>query len=91
MVKGRSDSKGVEVRQITLEELMRGGVSIEELSGLKYEDALMLLEGVVAAVEGGNLPLDQAIGSFEHGTQLVRHLRGLLAGVEEKLRELGGE
>jgi exodeoxyribonuclease VII small subunit len=83
MVKAKSDEK-----QITLEALMQGTIGAEEVSKLSFEQALGLLEGVVAAVESGNLPLDQAIGSYERGTQLVQHLRSLLAGAEEKLRIL---
>lgn len=84
MSKGRSESKG-----ISLEDVMEGRVSSDRVAELRFEEALALLEGIVAAVESGDLPLDQAIGSYEKGTQLVQHLRSLLAGAEEKLRVLG--
>jgi exodeoxyribonuclease VII small subunit len=67
---------------------MGGNVDPARIAELRFEEALTLLEGVVAAVESGNLPLDQAIGSYERGTQLIQHLRGLLSGAEEKLRVL---
>jgi exodeoxyribonuclease VII small subunit len=82
-----SKSKG-SAKSITIEDLMQGNVGQAEISELRFEEALTLLEGVVSAVESGNLPLDQAIGSYERGTQLVQHLRGLLSGAEEKLRIL---
>ncbi len=75
-------------KSVTLEAVMKGDVGPKEIEALKFEDALRLLEEVVASVEGGTLPLDQAIGSYEHGTRLVQHLRRLLAGAEEKLRML---
>ncbi len=84
MSKGRSESKG-----ISLEDLMEGSVSSEQVAELRFEEALARLEGVVAAVESGDLHLDQAIGSYEKRTQLVQLLRSLLAGAEEKLRVLG--
>ena len=83
MSKGKADGKA-----ITLQDVMEGKVGPNEISQLRFEEALSLLEGVVAAVESGSLPLDQAIGSYERGTQLVQHLRGLLSGAEEKLRIL---
>lgn len=83
MIKQRTQEQ-----KITLEDVMQGRVGLPEISKLTFEDALMLLEGVVAAVESANLPLDQAIGSYERGTELVQHLRALLAGAEEKLRTL---
>ena len=83
MSKGKADGKAV-----TLQDVMEGKVGPSEISQLRFEEALSLLEGVVAAVESGSLPLDQAIGSYERGTQLVQHLRGLLSGAEEKLRML---
>lgn len=84
MSKGRSELKG-----ISLEDVMEGRVSSERVAELRFEEALALLEGIVAAVESGDPPLDQAIGSYEKGTQLVQHLRSLLAGAEDKLRVLG--
>lgn len=86
MSKARGEGKGIK-----LEDIMEGRVERDQIAALSFEEALRLLEGVVAAVESGNLPLDQAIGSYEKGTQLVQHLRSLLAGAEEKLRVLGGE
>jgi exodeoxyribonuclease VII small subunit len=86
MSKARGEGKGIK-----LEDIMEGRVERDQIAALSFEEALKLLEGVVAAVESGNLPLDQAIGSYEKGTQLVQHLRSLLAGAEEKLRVLGGE
>jgi exodeoxyribonuclease VII small subunit len=60
-------------KSITIEELMQGSVAADQIAELRFEEALTLLEGVVSAVESGSLPLDQAIGSYERGTQLVQH------------------
>lgn len=87
MAKSKGDDSAG--KKISLEDVMQGQVSTDDVMRLSFEEALVLLEGVVSAVESGNLPLDQAIGSYERGTQLVQHLRDLLSGAEEKLRILG--
>ncbi len=82
-------AKGVSTQQgVTLESVLSGESSDEQLRGLSFEQALKLLEEVVASVENGTLPLDRAIGSYEKGSVLVQYLRKLLAGAEEKLRVL---
>jgi exodeoxyribonuclease VII small subunit len=73
---------------VTLEALLSGEVSESQVGALSFEQALKLLEEVVTSVESGSLPLDRAIGSYEHGTALIKHLRQLLSGAEEKLRVL---
>jgi exodeoxyribonuclease VII small subunit len=78
-------------KEINLENVLAGAVSHEEIGKCSFEVALKLLEEVVSSVESGNLPLDRAIGSYEKGTVLVKHLRHLLSGAEEKLRELQQE
>ena len=60
----------------------------ELVAKLPFEAGLKLLEQLVATVEGGSLPLEQAIVAYERGATLVVHLRGLLTGAEEKLRIL---
>ena len=75
-------------KTVTLEAIQAGEVGDDALASLTFEQALKLLEEVVAAVESGALPLDQSIGSYEKGTILVQHLRKLLSGAEEKLRIL---
>jgi exodeoxyribonuclease VII small subunit len=78
-------------KEITLDALLTGSVTNEDVSKCSFEVALKLLEEVVTSVEAGNLPLDKSIGSYEKGTLLVKHLRALLSGAEEKLRELQQE
>jgi exodeoxyribonuclease VII small subunit len=73
---------------VTLEALLSGEVSEDQVNALSFEQALKLLEEVVTSVESGSLPLDRAIGSYERGTSLIKHLRKLLSGAEEKLRVL---
>ena len=81
-------AKASKDQAVTLEALISGEVSEEQVSALTFEQALKLLEEVVTSVESGSLPLDRAIGSYEHGSALIKHLRKLLSGAEEKLRVL---
>jgi exodeoxyribonuclease VII small subunit len=55
-------------------------VSMPEIVGLSFEEALAELEQIVRRLEGGNGKLDEAIGSYERGALLKRHC-------EAKLRE----
>jgi exodeoxyribonuclease VII small subunit len=81
-------AKAAKETVVTLEALLSGEVSEAQVDTLSFEQALKLLEEVVTSVESGTLPLDRAIGSYEHGTALIKHLRKLLSGAEEKLRVL---
>lgn len=59
-----------------------------------FEEALARLETIVRELDGGKLPLDEALARFEEGVRLARVCRDRLAGAEERLRELaddGGE
>ena len=55
---------------VSLEGLLSGAVSAEQVEALSFEQALKLLEEVVVSVESGNLPLDRAIGSYEKARTL---------------------
>lgn len=54
----------------------------------KFEDALGRLEKLVAELEEGELPLDEAIGRFEEGLKLVKACRGRLEAAELKVKAL---
>lgn len=81
-------AKGTKDIVVTLEALISGEIGEDQVNALTFEQALKLLEEVVTSVESGSLPLDRAIGSYEHGSLLIKHLRKLLSGAEEKLRVL---
>lgn len=58
---------------------------------LTYEEAFSELEAIVAALEAGDQPLDEATAIFARGQALVKHCAGLLAKAELKVRQLTGE
>lgn len=57
----------------------------EELS---YEQAFAELEQIVAALESGDLPLEESMAQFERGQALAERCAQLLDQAELKLSEL---
>jgi exodeoxyribonuclease VII small subunit len=53
-----------------------------------YEDALAELERLVLAMEGGQLPLDRLLQSYERGAELLTFCRDRLQAVEEQVKVL---
>ena len=80
--KGKDMAKAGKETSVTLEALVNGEVSEEQVSSLSFEQALKLLEEVVTSVESGTLPLDRAIG--DHQRSGLRSLTKAGAAVEIK-------
>ena len=57
-----------------------------ELGGL--EKSLEELEAVVARLESGDLPLEQALKEFERGVKLTRQCQAALQAAEQKVEIL---
>lgn len=55
---------------------------------LTYERALAELEQLVQAMEGGQMPLDQLLVSYQRGAELLQLCRGRLQRVEEQVKLL---
>jgi exodeoxyribonuclease VII small subunit len=53
-----------------------------------FEEALKKLEGVVEAMESGDLPLETLLARFEEGTKLVKICQEKLAEAELKIQQL---
>jgi exodeoxyribonuclease VII small subunit len=73
---GAVDAKGLE----TLSE-----ASLETLS---FDAALAQLQDVVAQLEAGTLPLEEAIAAFERGVRLHRRCAALLDQAELRVQRL---
>lgn len=56
-----------------------------------FEAALEALEGVVARLESGELPLEQALEAFEHGVRLSRQCTATLDAAERRIEILMAE
>ena len=53
-----------------------------------YEQALAELEALVAAMEGGQLPLDGLLQSYRRGADLLNYCRERLESVESQVKLL---
>lgn len=54
----------------------------------RYEDAMAELEQWVAAMENGQLPLDQLLHAYQRGAELLSHCRQQLQAVEQQVKVL---
>jgi exodeoxyribonuclease VII small subunit len=66
-------------------------VSDQPLRDIPVETLLTDLEALAAELEGGDLPLDQALARFEQGMGKVRQARRILDAAERRLEELLAE
>ena len=53
-----------------------------------YEQALAELEGLVSAMEGAQMPLDDLLKSYRRGAQLLAFCRARLQAVEQQVKVL---
>jgi exodeoxyribonuclease VII small subunit len=53
-----------------------------------FEQALAELEALVTRLESGDLPLDEALKSFERGVALTRSCQAALAAAQQKVEIL---
>ncbi len=54
-------------------------------SALSFEQALEQLEGIVERLERGDLPLEEALSTFESGVALTRRCAGQLDEAERRI------
>lgn len=53
-----------------------------------FEQALAELEALVARLERGDLPLDEAMKTFERGVELTRHCQDSLKAAQQRVEIL---
>jgi exodeoxyribonuclease VII small subunit len=53
-----------------------------------FEQALAELEALVERLERGDLPLDEALKTFERGVELTRHCQGALKAAQQRVEIL---
>jgi exodeoxyribonuclease VII small subunit len=54
--------------------------------GLKFETALAELERIVQNMENGSLSLEESIGAYQRGSELLGHCQKQLGEAERKIR-----
>lgn len=53
-----------------------------------YGEAVQQLEQLIGALEGGQLPLEELLGQYQRGTELLRYCRERLQAVEDQVKVL---
>jgi exodeoxyribonuclease VII small subunit len=53
-----------------------------------FESALSELEGIVAAMEAGQMPLQDALDAYKRGVELLRQCQDTLTAAEQQIRIL---
>lgn len=56
----------------------------------KFEEAMKKLEDIVRKMEAGDLPLDEALKSFEEGVKLIRSCQDKLEEAQRRVEMLLG-
>ncbi|GAC15896.1 exodeoxyribonuclease VII small subunit [Aliiglaciecola lipolytica] len=59
-----------------------------EASGNSFEDTMLELEQLVAEMEQGDIPLEQALAKFERGIALARNSQKMLTAAEQRVQIL---
>lgn len=62
--------------------------SRKKTENLSFEQSMQELETIVNQMEQGELPLEEALQSFERGIQLARHSQQKLKQAEQKVHIL---
>ena len=60
----------------------------DKAEAMSFEAALKKLEGIVEAMEEGELPLETLLAKFEEGTRLVKSCQSKLDEAELKIKKL---
>ena len=53
-----------------------------------FEASLTQLEGLVTRLESGDLPLEEALRTFEQGVRLTRECQSALAAAQQRVQQL---
>lgn len=59
-----------------------------DVSALSFEQALKELEGIVARLEQGSVPLEESIAIYERGDALRAHCDALLKTAEARVEKI---
>jgi exodeoxyribonuclease VII small subunit len=69
----------------------KGRAESGDAAKLSFEQALAELEKIVARMESGELPLEQALAAHKRGLELARLCQGRLESAQQQVKVLEGE
>jgi exodeoxyribonuclease VII small subunit len=55
---------------------------------LTFEESVAQLESIVAAIESGQIGLEESLAKYEQGMELVKKCRGILDRAEKRIEQL---
>jgi len=55
---------------------------------MSFEKTITELEGIVAQIEQGQIPLDDSLQQYERGMALIRHCREILEKAEKRIEKI---
>lgn len=73
---------------VSLPEMPRINPKAAAEAPASYEDALAELDQLLAAMEGGQMPLDRLLESYQRGAVLLEFCRARLQAVEQQVKVL---
>jgi exodeoxyribonuclease VII small subunit len=62
--------------------------TVSPVQPASYGEAVEQLEQLVVALESGQLPLEQLLGQYQRGAELLRYCRDRLQAVEDQVKLL---
>ncbi len=68
-----------------------GAEGLDEQEGMSLEARLGRLDDIVAALEGGEVELEEGLALFEEGVRHIREAEALLTRAELRVEELLGD
>ena len=71
-----------------VDEMPRSSPKADPGPPASYEDALAELDALLAAMEGGQLPLDRLLSGYQRAAVLLEFCRGRLEAVEQQVKVL---
>jgi len=61
------------------------------LKDVKFEQAIDQLETIIDRIETGEVGLEESLGQYERGAELIAHCRAILSRAETKIQTLTAE
>jgi len=61
------------------------------IAKLTFEDAIKQLTEIVAQIEQGRIPLQDSLGKYEKGMELINHCRTILQKAEKRIEKISRE
>jgi exodeoxyribonuclease VII small subunit len=62
-----------------------------DVSKLKFEEAVDALTEIVRGIEGGEIELETSLQQYERGMGLIKHCRGILEKAEKRIEKISAD